>query len=150
MSLSLCNFIVLYISLINRNCVLLYICASCYIHLIYLCYIIISLSISQYIYLLYLCSHFVLKIIQISGIRAGFSWSFFSACPQRGLSIASWVLSLSLLRKIALACPRNPPWRKKIKMTEQMILLICCLRKLSCDKGMKWWRNFPTSFNACR
>jgi hypothetical protein len=55
---------------------------------------------------------------------------FFSACPPRGLIIASWVLRLSLLRTIALAHPRNPPWRKKRKTTKYTILLIFCLRKL--------------------
>jgi hypothetical protein len=44
---------------------------------------------------------------------------FFSACPRRGLSIESWVSSLSLLKTIALTHPRNPQWRKKRKMTEQ-------------------------------
>jgi hypothetical protein len=48
-SLSLCISIVLYISLINRNCVLLYINTSCYISDIYLLYYWISCNI--YVYL---------------------------------------------------------------------------------------------------
>ena len=68
------------------------------------------------IYLLYLCSHFMPKIIRISGIITGCSWSFFSACPRRGPSIASWVSSLSLLNKIALAHPINSQWQKKKKI----------------------------------
>jgi hypothetical protein len=43
---------------------------------------------------------------------------FFSACPRRVPSIAIWVSRLSLLKKIALAHPRNPQWWKKRKMTE--------------------------------
>jgi hypothetical protein len=81
-SLSLYNFTVLYISLININCVLLYICSSCYIYLINLFYIIGSLVISWYIYLLYFYSHFVLKIIWIGGSLWGFSPKYESHSPR--------------------------------------------------------------------
>jgi hypothetical protein len=40
---------------------------------------------------------------------------FFSACPRRGPSIASWVSILSLLKTISLARPRNPPWQEEKK-----------------------------------
>jgi hypothetical protein len=40
---------------------------------------------------------------------------FFSACPRRGPSIASWVSSLSLSRKIALAHPRKPSMAEENK-----------------------------------
>jgi hypothetical protein len=40
---------------------------------------------------------------------------FFSACPRRGPSIESWVSSLSLLKTISLAHPRNPPWQEEKK-----------------------------------
>jgi hypothetical protein len=65
-SLSLCISTVLYISLINRNCILMYLCVYGYISNKYMLYYWIY-DISLYIYLLYLLSHFVLKIIQISG-----------------------------------------------------------------------------------
>ena len=136
----------LYISLINKNHVLLYICVCGCIYDTFLLYYWIS-AISLWISLLYPRSHFFPKTIRISGIRAGCSWSFFSACPRRGPSTTSWVSSLSLLRKISLAHPIKPPWRKKIKTTEQKILSICCLSKLSRDRGTKWWIIFPTFFN---
>ena len=104
----------LYISFINRNRVLLYICVYGFISDTFILYYWIYV-ISMCISLLYLHSHFVPKIIRISGIRACCSWSFFSACPQWGLSIASWVSSLSLLRTITLAHLRNPQWWKKRK-----------------------------------
>ena len=74
--------------------------------------------------------------------------SFFSACPRRGPSIENWVSTLFLLKRITLLHPRNPQWWKKIKTMEQTVLSVYCLSKLSCNRGMKWWRIFPTSFNA--
>ena len=70
-SLSLCIFTVLYISYINRNCVLLYLCVYGFIYDTFLLYFWIS-EIFLYISLLYLLSHFM-KIIWISGISAGCS-----------------------------------------------------------------------------
>jgi hypothetical protein len=61
-SLSLCISTVLYISLINRNCVLLYLYVYGCIYDMFLLYYFIS-DISLYISLLYLRSHFVPKII---------------------------------------------------------------------------------------
>jgi hypothetical protein len=71
-SISLCISTVLYISLMNRNCVLLYLCVYGYSNDKYLLYYWVS-GISLYISLLYLSSHFVPKIIWISGIKAGCS-----------------------------------------------------------------------------
>jgi hypothetical protein len=62
--------------------------------MIYLCYIIGSLAISLYISLLYVHSHFLLKIIWISGIKAYCAWLFFNACPRRGLSMDLELVSL--------------------------------------------------------
>jgi len=136
-SLSLCIFTVLYIFLINRNCVLLFICASCYISDIYMLYYWISFNIFLYFYVIcplsfraennpdQWCQSRLLLII------------FFNACSSQGPSISSWVSSLSLLRKTALAHPRKPQWRKKRKMTEQTILSVRCLSKLSRDRGRK-------------
>jgi hypothetical protein len=51
-SLSLCISTVLDISLINRNCVLLYICASCYIYDICLLYYFLSFNIFVYFFVI--------------------------------------------------------------------------------------------------
>jgi hypothetical protein len=68
---SLCTF-----SLINRNCVLLYLCVYGCIYDIFLLYCWIS-DTSMYIYLLYLCSHFMPKIISMRNAKKYF-WVLFS------------------------------------------------------------------------
>jgi hypothetical protein len=70
-SLSLYISTVLYISLININCVLLYLFIYGYIYDKYMLYYWIYDK-SMYIYLLYLLFHFMPKIIQINGIEVGF------------------------------------------------------------------------------
>ena len=137
MSLSLRISTILYILLINRNCVLLYISSSCYISDISLLYYWISCNIYVYFYVISSLSfHAENNLDQWYQSRL-LLIIFFSACPRGGPSIASWVSSLYLLKTIALACIRNPPWRKKRKTTEHAILLLCCLSKFSHDRGTK-------------
>jgi hypothetical protein len=67
---------------------------------------------------------------------------FFSACPRRGPSIESWVSSLSLLKTIALAHPRNPQWWKKRKTTEQTILSSLLLEQALTRQRDEMMENF--------
>ena len=108
----------------------------------------VFIAISLYISLLYLCLHFILKIIWTNGIRASYSLLFFSACPQWGKGIKSWVLSLFIMRKKDLSCSSDLPWWEKIKKMGQKILSNRCLRNPSCNRGMRWWTILCKSFDG--
>jgi hypothetical protein len=62
---------------------------------------------------------------------------FLYACPQRGQGIRSWDTNYLSLCKIILVNPDNLPWWKKRETIEHEILLNCCSRKPSHDKGMR-------------
>jgi hypothetical protein len=127
----------LHITFINRNHVLLYLCSYGCIYDIFLFY--------YWIYTISLCNLFIISSLSFCAKNNPYQWYhsrlflivFFCACPRRGTSISSWVLSLSLLKTIVLTHPRNPQWWKKIKTTEQTILSVCCFSKPSRDRGMK-------------
>ena len=104
----------MYISFINRNRVLLYLCVYGCISNTFLLYYWIS-AISLCISLLYLWSHFVPKIIWISGIRAGCSWSFFQCMSPTRSEYSKLGLEFVSLEDNRSHTPKKPSMAEENK-----------------------------------
>jgi hypothetical protein len=100
--------------LININHVLLYICVYGWISDTFLLYYSIS-AISLCISLLHLRSHFVPKIIRISGIRAGCSCSFFQCMSPTRSEYSKLGLELVSLEENRSHTPKKPSMAEEKK-----------------------------------
>jgi hypothetical protein len=73
---------------------------------------------------------------------------FLRACLQQELGTRSWDSNQSSHYKIGHAKPDNNPRGTKINMMDKDILLKCCSRNPSHEKGMKLWTTSCRSYDG--